>query len=49
MITFLRRALERLIKEIFELYPEGWVGFHCADRRGGKRIPSKGTACAKVH
>ena len=26
---------------IFELYPEGWVGFHQADRKGGKRFQAE--------
>lgn len=31
----------------FSWYPEGWVGFHQADRRGGKRIPSRGNSMCK--
>ena len=33
---------------IFELYPEGWVGFHQADRREEREFQAEGTACAKA-
>lgn len=47
---FSHRASEGLTKEmIFELYPEGWVGFYQADRREEREFQAEGTACAKAH
>lgn len=47
-INSLRRAWGRLSEEmIFEPYLKGWVRFHQADRREGKRIPSRGNSMCK--
>lgn len=48
MINSFSRASEGLTKEmIFEPHPKGRVGFHQADRRGGKSIPSRGNSMCK--